>query len=458
MTRRAPAQYDWDAQEFDERLMTKHFTAPRTKKVAFIVAHHMTVKDSTNGAANNKCYDIWQTREASAHYGVDNDYLMQFVWDKNAAWACADTTGNHAGISIEHANSSLGPKWEVSEKTWKNGAKLAAHLHVTHKLGRPKSTGFGTGGTLRTHRSFYATSCPGPFFETIWAKYVAEAQRVYDEITGEHPATCPTCGQPWPDSPPKPPEPEPWFTLGQWSLPGYDEVYGKAHWDQLEPKIVAEIKRIGCTLFGLTEVPGPKVASFAKRLKAIGYKVVVTTDGRTIIAKEHVRVGRTKKVTLAEKGPANDDKQIVMAELFPGDDPVPVILVAGHLEYRTGGQYDNVRVTQAKQEVAEGKAFATECGAPLKNLFFADDENSDTWVLDKAFHLADFEDVFELAASRSGEEFATLSGWSGKYAKGPRNDKVKAHESRKIAAAAIVISAAARKLSDHLPQTVVVYK
>ena len=188
MTRRTAAQYNWGKLEFDETLLTKHFTVQASKTVKFIVVHHMTIVGSGNGSALDACYNVWQSRAASAHYGIDGALVRQYVWDRNYAWSTGDTDGNRYGISIEHANSAAGPKWTVADATWKTGAKLAAHLHKTYKLGRPVS-----GKTLRKHSSFKATACPGPYMDSIWSTYVAEVQRVYDSLTG---APTPTPEQP----------------------------------------------------------------------------------------------------------------------------------------------------------------------------------------------------------------------------------------------------------------------
>ena len=180
MARRIPAQYDWAKLEFDQTLLTKHFTVQSSKAVRYVVVHHMTIVGNGSGSALDACYRVWQNRQASAHYGVDGTLVRQYVWDKDYAWATGSTAGNRYGISIEHANSSAGPKWYVSETTWKTGAHLAAQLHKTYKLGRPVKD-----KTLRKHSSFTATACPGPYLGgTAWSTYAAEAQRVYDEITG----------------------------------------------------------------------------------------------------------------------------------------------------------------------------------------------------------------------------------------------------------------------------------
>lgn len=188
MTRRTPKEYNWKRLEFDETILTKHFTKGRLgSKIKFVVVHHMTIIGKGDGRANDACYRVWQSRKASAHYGVDGSFVRQFVWDSNYAWATGNVVGNRSGISIEHANSEAGPKWKISDTTWKTGAKLAAHLHVVHGLGRPTSTKGGKGGTLRKHSSFKATACPGPYMDAIWDTYVAEAQRVYDVLMGKKP-------------------------------------------------------------------------------------------------------------------------------------------------------------------------------------------------------------------------------------------------------------------------------
>lgn len=179
---RTPEEYVFETLDFEVHILDKHFSALNGRDIEFVVVHHMTVKGDGSGSALDACYQIWQNREASAHYGVDGKQICQFVWDKDFAWATANTYGNLHGISIEHANKTLSPYWEIDLETWMTGAKLAAYIHVVYNLGRPTSTGFGMGGTLRTHQSFYSTACPGPYFQKIWSQYVAEVQRIYDLI------------------------------------------------------------------------------------------------------------------------------------------------------------------------------------------------------------------------------------------------------------------------------------
>ncbi len=162
--------------------LTKHFTRPRRRKIAFVIWHHMTIVGNLRGRANDDCKRVWGSRPASAHYGVDGDDVAQFVRDEDAAWSTGNSVGNHAGLSIENANSSRGPKWLVDQRTWMNAAMLTALLHVKHGLGRPTSNPSGRTGTLRQHRWWTSTACPGPYLVSIWHVIVAQAQKFYDEL------------------------------------------------------------------------------------------------------------------------------------------------------------------------------------------------------------------------------------------------------------------------------------
>lgn len=187
MTRRTPAQYNWATCSFDDRILPakpRRATKPRAAKIEFIGLHHMTIFGDGSGKALDGCLRTWKEREASAHYGVEEDLVAQFVWDRDSAWALANDSANQRSINIEHANSKLGPSWEISAKTLATSARLVANLHVLYKLGRPVPH-----KTIRWHQEFYATACPGPFFTSsaVWNAYVANCQKIYDEITGAKP-------------------------------------------------------------------------------------------------------------------------------------------------------------------------------------------------------------------------------------------------------------------------------
>lgn len=90
-------------------------------------------------------------RQASAHYGVEDDRLVSFVDDADTAWALGNWDANQRSISVEH---SAQPGRPASDKTYKTSIRLIAGLMVKHDL-KPSTE------TIRPHHDFSATQCPG---------------------------------------------------------------------------------------------------------------------------------------------------------------------------------------------------------------------------------------------------------------------------------------------------------
>lgn len=186
MTRRQPPQYNWEKLEFDTGLLLpKNFT-PRDpgSKIRFIAVHHMIIKNREIAgiSANQRCYDTWikEGREASANYGVDGDFVDQFVWDRNASWANANRWANHNSLTIEHANATFDEPgthndYVVDEKTFFNGARLTANAHILFGL-TPKYN-----DTVRKHSNFTSTACPGPYMDRNWRRYFDLMHDIYND-------------------------------------------------------------------------------------------------------------------------------------------------------------------------------------------------------------------------------------------------------------------------------------
>ena len=124
---------NWENIEADENLiLTKHFTPGRAGTINKIVLHHNAGNLTIQG-----CYNVWQDREASAHYQVQSDgRIGQLVWDSNTAWHAGDANANATSIGIEHADCQTNP-WKISDACLENGAHLVAALCKYYKLGRP---------------------------------------------------------------------------------------------------------------------------------------------------------------------------------------------------------------------------------------------------------------------------------------------------------------------------------
>lgn len=176
---------NWETVDADEvRILSKHFSQGRGgHKVEFIGIHH-----NAGNLSIQQTYNVWQSRQASAHYQVDiNGRIGQLVWDRDTAWALGNFDANQRSINIEHANNTgAAGGWTVSEATLENGAHLVAALCKLFKLGRPV-----WGQNVRPHSQISPTACPGALAGAQRDKYMARAQYWYDQMTGSKPAPAP---------------------------------------------------------------------------------------------------------------------------------------------------------------------------------------------------------------------------------------------------------------------------
>lgn len=176
----------WENLEADEDLiLSTHMTKGRQGcKIDKIVVHH-----NDGNLTARQIYDVWQTREASAHYQVAADgRISQHVWDTDTAWHSGDWTANLTSIGVEHADISTDP-WSISEATLDNGAHLVAALCKHYGLGRPQ-----WGVNVFPHSHFSSTACPASIAGSQNADYMARAQAWYDKMTGT--ASAPPTVQP----------------------------------------------------------------------------------------------------------------------------------------------------------------------------------------------------------------------------------------------------------------------
>lgn len=171
---------NWDLLEADENLiLTKHFTPGRAGTINKIVLHHNAGNLTIQG-----CYNVWQYREASAHYQVQSDGRVgQLVWDCDTAWHAGDANANATSIGIEHADHHANP-WLISDECLENGAHLVAAICKYYKLGRPQWM-----KNVFPHSHFSATECPASIAGSQNAAYMKRAQEWYDAMTkGNTPA------------------------------------------------------------------------------------------------------------------------------------------------------------------------------------------------------------------------------------------------------------------------------
>lgn len=156
------------------KILTKHFTRGRGGcGIEFVVIHYNAGDLTVEG-----CYNIWQTREASAHYQVESSgRIGQLVWDSDMAWHANNGTANRKSIGIEHANQGN----TMTDACIENGAHLCAAICKYYGLGRPEWM-----RNVFPHCHFSSTSCPGPLKEgtSYHNRYMERAQYWYDVMTG----------------------------------------------------------------------------------------------------------------------------------------------------------------------------------------------------------------------------------------------------------------------------------
>ncbi|MFY1821309.1 N-acetylmuramoyl-L-alanine amidase [Bifidobacterium pseudocatenulatum] len=179
---------NWNTLEADENLiLNTHYTPGRSGgSVKYVVVHH-----NAGNLTAQQIYNVWQTREASAHYQVAADgKISQHVWDSDTAWACGNWDANTNSISVEHADINTSP-WTVSDATLDNGAHLVAALCKYYGLGRPQWN-----VNVFPHSHFSGTQCPASIAGSQNAAYMAKAQYWYDKMSGANPSAPSTPSQP----------------------------------------------------------------------------------------------------------------------------------------------------------------------------------------------------------------------------------------------------------------------
>lgn len=117
------------------------------KKLSLIVVHHMA---GTLAGTDKVFQDT--NRNTSAHYGVGrNGEIHQYVYDSDTAFHAGNYDINQRSIGIEHEDLNADNYTELEYQT---SAQLIRSL--CSKYGLPINA-----QTVRPHRDFFATACPG---------------------------------------------------------------------------------------------------------------------------------------------------------------------------------------------------------------------------------------------------------------------------------------------------------
>lgn len=101
-----------------------HFGQIPRKPIDKIVLHH------NGGCGSGVVPNCWKTRQASAHYQIENGTIISCLDEDVTAWHCGAIgyDNNSHTIGIEHQNSTGVPNWLVSNENQEKSAKLVAEI------------------------------------------------------------------------------------------------------------------------------------------------------------------------------------------------------------------------------------------------------------------------------------------------------------------------------------------
>lgn len=171
--------------------ISPHRTSPRKGKIRGISIHTMAGPGSVEG-----CGDVFQTSEASAHYGIGPDgRIGQYVREEDRAWCCEDLV-DHEVVTVEVSSiQAYHEPYECTAKAYESLIDLCVDIcqrngiqKLIWKEGKqycPAFTGNWSACNMVPHR--YTTkkgkSCPGNY---LFEKYGEIAERVNTQLKGEN--------------------------------------------------------------------------------------------------------------------------------------------------------------------------------------------------------------------------------------------------------------------------------
>lgn len=149
-------------------------TSPRKKPIRKITIHHMA-----GNLTVEQCGAVFAptSRKASSNYGIGTDgRIGMYVEEKDRAWTSSSPDNDNQAVTIEVANSTLGPNWTVSDKAMASLIDLCVDICKRNGIQRLNFTGDKT-GNLTMHCYFKSTLCPGPYLKSKFPYIASEVNK-----------------------------------------------------------------------------------------------------------------------------------------------------------------------------------------------------------------------------------------------------------------------------------------
>lgn len=156
--------------------LSPNCTKPRNKNINAIVIHHMAGNLSVE-----RCGEVFAptSRQASSNYGVGTDGRVAcYVEEENRAWTSGSGEIDHRAITIEVANCSGDPDWEVSGQALE--ATIALCVDICRRYGFKLNYTGDKSGNLHMHKWYAATGCPGPYLGSKFPNIAQEVNKRLD--------------------------------------------------------------------------------------------------------------------------------------------------------------------------------------------------------------------------------------------------------------------------------------
>ena len=152
----------------DKQILTDHYDGRGGSKVCKITIHHMA-----GNLSIETCGNVFQTREASANYGIGTDGRVGgYVPEEYRAWSTANYDNDKQAINIELANDGgAETNWHVSDTAIEKCIQLC--VDICKRYGFTLNYTGDASGSLTRHNMFMATTCPGGYLQSKFP-YIAE--------------------------------------------------------------------------------------------------------------------------------------------------------------------------------------------------------------------------------------------------------------------------------------------
>lgn len=145
-------------------------------KISEITMHHTAaakVSAARIGQEFQKSY-----RESSSNYGIGYEgEIALYVDESNTSYANSNWDANCRAVTIECANSTGSPNWEISDATMQSLIKLVADIAIRNNLGT-----LVRGKNFTWHQMYAQTACPGPYLLGKIDYIIEEANKIINPL------------------------------------------------------------------------------------------------------------------------------------------------------------------------------------------------------------------------------------------------------------------------------------